>query len=176
MRWRVVSVVMFLVAIGLLAWAYPRLPTPMATKFTMAGEPLRWSSPGSFVLTVTVIAALINLAFLGGIPWLLERIGSTRFNVPNRDYWLSTPERRAEALRRLGPFLARSAVFANGVLLLSLHLVTQWNGLPVTFPIPASWTGPLLLGTVLGGVLVLLVWAFWDFRIPEPEHSRGRPG
>ncbi|MCA9736139.1 MAG: DUF1648 domain-containing protein [Gemmatimonadota bacterium] len=166
--WRWTAVAMLVGTLGLLAWVYPDLPDPMGTQFTFDGTPVRWTPRPQFIVAFGLVAALINLLFLGGIPEVLRRTGATRFNVPNRDYWLATPERRTEALRRMCPFLARSAVFANTLLLLCLHLVAQWNGARVLVRIPAALTGPLLLGTAGGGVFVLIVWAFHDFAVPAP--------
>ncbi len=166
MNWRSVGVLLCVAALGLLLWMAPQLPDPMASKFSLDGTATRWSSRAVFLITVVAVTGLLNVLFLGGIPRLLRNAPTPRFSVPNRRYWLATPERRRDALGRLDRYLCKSSVFANALILLSLHLVAQGNDVPVLFEIPPDVIGPLLVGTVLGGVLVLALWAQSDFAIP----------
>jgi len=169
MNWRATALFLFALAVGLVLWMYPQLPEPMASQFSFDGTPTRWTSRASFLATFITISVLLNAMFLGGIARLLNRVSKPRFNVPNKEYWLSTPERCSEALDRLHCYLCKAAVFANLLILLSLHLVAQGNGVPVVFEIPADAIGPLLLSSVGAGVLVLALWAQSDFAVPGKE-------
>ena len=175
MSMRALALFLFMCAVALMLWMFPRLPEPMASQFSFDGAPTRWTSRASFVTTFITISGMLNVMFLGGIASLLNRVSTPRFNVPNKEYWLSTPERCTEALDRLHCYLCKAAVFANLLILLSLHLVAQGNGVPVAFEIPPDAIGPLLLGTVGAGVLVLALWAQSDFAVPSGRDRVSRP-
>ena len=83
-------------------------------------------------------------------------------NVPNREYWLATPERRTQTCAKLTNMMA--AVFAgvNVMLILVFQYIVSVNLYgKSSFPI---WI-PFL---VVPGLLVFpLVWIFTAFRVPS---------
>jgi hypothetical protein len=60
------------------------------------------------------------------MPRLLRRIPARLINIPNREYWLA-PERRDEAMARIGATMSWFAVGIVALLVATLELVVRAN-------------------------------------------------
>ncbi|MEX0890589.1 MAG: DUF1648 domain-containing protein [Gemmatimonadota bacterium] len=124
---------------------YLTMPERPATHFALDGTPDGWMERGGFLVFMAVLVVGLNLL----LPALL-RLGPSALNVPHKAWWLETPARRQEMLRRGGVLMDLTLAYMNLVFLLAMHVVLQSNGAPVPIRLPGQVVLPLiLLGTVV---------------------------
>ncbi|RVT87872.1 hypothetical protein [Inhella crocodyli] len=109
------------------------------------------------ILTV-VMAVSPWIAGPGLLPWL-RRMESGGINMPNADYWFSG-ERRAESLRRMGPYLDAMGLLVLALLagMVALDLWHARQGQKVSDLISLSLVALFLIATALW--LMALMRAF----------------
>lgn len=165
MRWFFrVSVVVFLVALGFAAWAFPeRVPV----HFDATGRADRYEDKEFALLSLGGIG--IGLAVLF---WLLVRFfprGSLRsLNVPHRAYWM-----RQENRGRLRRMLADDLAFIGGATMLLMAGMLALTAVVADDPRPSlGVAGGLMLGlflvTVIGYVILM-----YTSRYRPPDDSSG---
>lgn len=132
------------------------LPERVPLHFAGSGEPDRWGSRAEAVLTFSLIGAGLAL-LLGGAAALMERLPlrSGLVNLPRKDWWLATPEREAEARRRLRADLygiaAVTMVFLVGVLGVTVAAARSDDP-------SLGWPFMVAVGLF---VAATVVWAIW---------------
>jgi uncharacterized membrane protein len=144
MRSRWLGFLIAAVALGISAWAYPRLPANVATHWTLAGEPDGYSSRLMAVLLVPAVVLLLS-----SLLWILPKLA-----------------RQGDSSGLIDAFrLILNTIF---LFLLAIHVVVIGNG--VGAPIRVGQLIPIGIGillVLLGGILVSeRVW-------PKP-HRTGR--
>jgi len=143
------------------ALAYHDLPDRIASSFDLNGNPREAGAKESFYLSWLVTIFVLN-AFVLILKPIFRWAPVSMINVPNREYWLATPERRTQTCAKLTNMMA--AVFAgvNVMLILVFQYIVSVNLYgKSSFPI---WI-PFL---VVPGLLVFpLVWIFTAFRVPS---------
>jgi uncharacterized membrane protein len=133
--------------LGYLALLAGSFPEHLATHFDFTGKPNGFQSKFQFLSTLLFMVFLINGLFL--IFFLfINRFPSSLINLPRKDYWFATPERKILAFERLRAVLALLGVFVNTVLLFTVHIIYQGNTQDPIFHIPIN-----------GGVIGILVCA-----------------
>jgi len=113
MRARLLLVLLYVAAIGQLAWIGSQMPDTVATHFDAAGHPNGGMTRAGMVGFQLMMLGITAAAFLG-LPVLLGRLSPTLVNIPNKEYWLA-PERRAASMAALQNWMA---VMGCGVVVL----------------------------------------------------------
>jgi len=132
------------------------LPTRVPLHFTGSGEPDRWGSRTEAVLTFGLIGAGLAL-LLGGSAALMDRLPlrSGTVNLPHKEWWLATPEREAEARRRLRADLygLAAAVMTFLTAAVVVTVATARSDDP-----SLGWPFMVAVGVFVVGVVL---WAIW---------------
>ncbi|HYL64553.1 MAG TPA: DUF1648 domain-containing protein [Candidatus Methylomirabilis sp.] len=154
---RIPRILFFAIALAAIAQClrdFPLLPERMASHFGASGMPNGWMTKTQFFMTfaVTLLPALL-VEF-----WVSRSIATkpdTKFNLPNKEYWLS-PERRAETFRYFESFFAWYGCVFLFVVVFAMGLAMRANlDTPPQLP-----TGPIvsvIVGFVLYNVVAILV-------------------
>lgn len=136
------------------------LPERVPLHFSGSGEPDRWGSRTEAVLTFGLIGAGLAL-LLGGSAALMGRLPlrSGIVNLPHKEWWLATPEREAEARRRLRTDMyglaAVTMAFLVGVL--GVTVATARSDDPnLGWPFMVA-VGVFVVGVVLGAIWMSVV-------------------
>ncbi len=114
---------------------------------------------------ITGILLIINAALYGSRtiktgPDYLDKV-----RIPNREYWVSTPETRLGLGVRLRDFFAIIGIWVNGVFFLTQGFIYEVNQ-------TKNFDPRMTLGFVVGiGLMMvpLLAATFWMFRVPKPD-------
>ncbi len=144
------------------AWgAYDQLPEQVPSHFDFHDQPNGYSSKGSFFRT-WLLAILVLNALVPGVRLLLSHVPASTINVPNREYWLATPERRTVVVSKMSNLMAFSIAGVNVMLLLIFRSIVSFaltghTGMPLWYPmliVPVIVVGPI-------------IYILRTFRIPE---------
>lgn len=155
-KWEGVWVAAFLAFLGYVAFTAGSLPDGLlATHFDISGNPNGFQPKASYLLSFISIHLAVNILFLALYAWI-DRIPPALVNLPRKDYWFSTPERKAEAFGRLRKTLGLSGAFLNLVFLFCHQLVVQSNNSNTLFRLPPNASLPILLGATVFFILSLL--------------------
>jgi serine/threonine-protein kinase len=143
-----------------LAGVWGQLPARMATHFNGRGQADGWMSRDGFTLFWFGMQLGV-LAVMWTIPLWLRPMPNHMINVPNRDYWLA-PERRSQALARLGRWGAWFTVGLTALMAAVLEQVLRANLAPAP---QLSGIYYLLVGFLV--FVALMLWRLYtDFRAP----------
>ena len=132
-----------------LSGIYSQLPPIVATHFDAAGNPNGYQTKGAFISSFLVAIGFSN-GLLGLFYFLMNKIPPERMNLPNKAFWLSTPENRALIQGKLRLSLTQVALFMNTALLFGEQVIYQQNVPAAGFHI-----------SILGGLIVILVLAIF---------------
>ncbi|MFT7626342.1 MAG: putative membrane protein [Myxococcota bacterium] len=134
------------VAQALLAWE--TLPERVASHFGGDGVPNGWMQREQFLGIWIGVTVLCNSCV--ALPAISMRTIPDLVSIPNRRFWLSTPERRVRATRVLTGTVAACIALTNLALYLAFEVVETHahTGKPVPFP------AGMVLG-LLGAILVV---------------------
>jgi len=148
--------------------AYHDLPDRMASSFDFNGNPREAGSKESFYLSWLITIFVMN-AFVLIMKPIFRWAPVSMINVPNREYWLATPERRTQSSLKLTNMMAAVFTCVNVMLILVFQYIVSVNlyGKP-SFPI---WI-PFLVVPVL--LVFPLVWIFAAFRVPSESKQAPR--
>lgn len=138
------------------------LPDRFAVHFDLNGVPNGWATKSSFISQFSFFVGIINIVLFGSF-FLLEKIPRGLINLPNKDYWFSTPEISKIGYLITRNILALTGIFVNIAFLFCTYLIFQESGGAV--PIPISVSG----GTfgILSGGLVLVVVIVSMAKVPS---------
>lgn len=165
------SVGIVLLGVLRVAMLWSELPTTVASHFGPSGEADAFMHGVSFLSVLGAITA-VTLVSLSAAPLWLRLVPPALVNVPHRDYWSSTPERRREARERVGHWTAWFGVPTMALLVIALELSLQANlaGEPLD-----NRLFLLALGAYGAVSFVLVVGLFRSLRPPEVEPIEVRP-
>lgn len=82
-----------IVVIGQAAFYYNDLPDKMATHFDIKGTPDGWDTKSDFFLIWISIIIMLNIMPIITCT-LFDKLPKWLYNIPNRDYWFDTEERK----------------------------------------------------------------------------------
>jgi uncharacterized membrane protein len=152
---------------GFVFGTYSYLPERVSSHFDAAGRPNGWMSRDATVefsvfLGIFLPIIMIGLTLLGGF------MPASMMNLPNRDYWLAPPQRRAMrwTLLRFGLWFAcLNVLFVTGI-----HGLVVLANLPGSIPQLSTFgialvAGGFIVSTVIWAVLLILYFK----RLPSPE-------
>jgi uncharacterized membrane protein len=148
-------------AIGVPLASYGSMPDRMASHFNFEGKADRYSSRDSFYRVWFIQIAIVNTMVLI-VGWLMQKLPASLINLPNKDYWLATPERRRECSYKTMGLVALIVACVNLFLVGLFQSVVDVNkGHTPSFPF---WL-PLLLLPLSG--IVALVYILRVFKVPR---------
>ena len=157
--------VLWIFILVLLLWqgwsAYHELPDRMPSHFNLQGQPDSFSSKESFLqtwfLALFALNALVPICRL-----VLGIVPPKMINVPNRSYWLTTPERRRQVAIKMTNLMGFVFTVVDIMFLVIFESIRSF-ALTGKASIPL-WAPMLLLPIVFAFPLVYL---FRTFRIPQ---------
>lgn len=136
----------------------------MASHFGLSGRPDAFMSKEWFFLIVAVGGGAAVAAVFAA-PALQRRLPPSLVNIPNRDYWLATEERREIAFGRMWAPLAWFGMATAAVLAVAVELAIRANLHQTNF---ANGVFMLFLGAYLVCAIAMFLWSKREFKIP-PE-------
>lgn len=140
------------------AWgAYDQLPEQVPSHFNFHDQPNSYSDKASFYRTWLLSILVLN-AMVPGIRLLLSKVPASTINVPNREYWLATPERRAEVVGKMSNLMAFSIAGVNIMLFLIFRAIVSY-ALTGHASIPL-WAPMLILPVIVVFPIVYILRAF----------------
>ncbi len=157
------SVGMVLALAVRVALVWSELPEPMASHFSGGGQPDAWMSKAGFFLAMALIGGG-SVAAVFAAPILVRVTPKRLVNLPNRDYWLATDERRAIAIDRLAGVMGWMGAATTGLLVIATELAVQANLERTRFD---DGTFLFFLGAYFVFVVAALAKMFRIFRIPK---------
>ena len=86
----------------------PQLPARMASHIDASGKANQWTDTATFLhsaLLFFTIGPAVMLAITGLSCLAIYKLPAALVNVPRKEYWLSSPERRGEAAMLLTQFM-----------------------------------------------------------------------
>lgn len=152
---------------------YPKLPERVAIHFDGSGKGDSFASKQTLVAMNVGITLGLFLLFTLTTLLIVGTLSSSNkdcqrcVNMPNKDYWLATPENRFRAMEVLGSMNLFLGAASTLFMLALSSLVYQANISNSVAP-TLSWAFWLLLGAYLAGNIAIIVWAVV---IMKPEDS-----
>jgi uncharacterized membrane protein len=153
----------FILAMVYLAVLWNCLPERIASHFDFNWRPNGYATKESFLTVFMTISVAVNLLFLV-MGFITTRLPKELVNIPNKEFWLSTPERTAELDNRLGIIPCSIGAFVNLVLCMTQQMVYQANVTDPLFRLPAMILFP---GFLIGGLLLLVLILWLGFAPPK---------
>ncbi len=149
------------------AMYYNELPDQLATSFDLQNNPDGYSSKEQFLILWVALILFINgiMHFITSVVW---RIAPTRFNVPNRTYWLSTEENRKFAREKVSIGMKLIATTCNLLLMSVFYLIYTFN-----VQGKAPFDSMLVMGGFVLLMLAIVAYFLSSFRLPP--QSSGNP-
>lgn len=136
------------------------LPERIATHFAADGHPNGFMTRGAYLIVMCLMAVGVPALILLGVSGALRR-GSTRVQIPDREYWLA-PERREATIEWLRLHAARLATGACAFAFAVHVALIRANSLVPPRLDPVVSTG--LLAGSFGAVLIWVYLLAWRFR------------
>jgi uncharacterized membrane protein len=156
--------IMFILFVGYMALTAGLLPEgQIASHFDFEGKPNGSQNKTAYLIFMLAAAVLLNCLFLALYRWI-DRVPSELINIPKKDYWFSTPERKLEAFQKLRGVLSLSGAFLNGVFLFCQQLVYQENAAQPFIRIPMDSAVWFLLALVIAFIFTI-------FRMTSPSEK-----
>lgn len=158
-----------IVAIAQAALAYPEFGERIASHFDGRGRANGYQSKAGFygVWFFSLAIANVWVPFLGP---LMRRTPARWVNLPNKEYWLATPERLAFAVDAIRATLC-AILFATNLLLVAVFEQVKAFDRGEGF----RMSGGGFVGFTIATVLFGIVYPYIALRVP-PEGSRGARG
>ena len=137
--------------------SYWKLPDRMATHFNLSGMPNGWSDKDNFFMLWYLMLIGINLMFY--VPSLfMHKIPPSLVNLPNKQYWFETEERKKIAMTKIRNLLFITMLIVNIYFGLIFETITRGNT-PSKHQINPVWLfAPM--GTMLAITIIYLLFAF----------------
>lgn len=106
--------------------SYAKLPERMATHFNGSGRPDGWSNRDSFYLTFYAILLGLNL-MLYVMSRFMHRIPPSMVNMPNKQYWFATEERKKVAMDKTRDLLFIVLLMMNVYFAILFEAIARTN-------------------------------------------------
>lgn len=133
---------------------YPELPSSMASHFDSAGHPDSYAPKTQFIAIWYLLIVFLNIWVL--LPRILmKKLPPEFINVPNKAYWLASPERRAELGRVISTVLEIIFIAVNILMLYAFYYTVMVNlGRPPAFSI--GWMIMVVLAIVALSIFYMM--------------------
>lgn len=115
-----------LIGIALAVGYHGHLPETVATHFGSGGRANGWMSRDAQTLFMIGLFLLMS-GFMAAMGLIVKRVNPRFVNLPRKDYWFATPERREEIGRRMSIWGEVFGVAMNGFFIGLQHLVYLAN-------------------------------------------------
>lgn len=126
-NWPVLLTLGIAVALGLRIWSvWSQLPDTMGSHFGISGRADSFMSKESFFVVMVLIGGGSIATVFAARIWI-RRLPPSLVNLPNRDYWLATDERRETAIGRIGSLLDWTGMATAALLALAIELAMRAN-------------------------------------------------
>ena len=112
--------------LGHLAWTAGSLPDYLAVHFDVVGRPNGFQGKASFLESFIFFVLFINGLFGLACFWM-GRLPENLIHIPRKDYWFSTPERKAIALGKITGIFLLIGAFSNVAFLFAVQVIYQEN-------------------------------------------------
>ncbi len=146
-------------------FAYKQLPDWMATHFDTSWKANAFSSKDAFFKTWYLIIFFTNGLFCL-MPFLISRTPKSMINVPNKDYWFSTEERKKECFEKIQAMLFAIAFGMNITMGFVIEIIVRIsNGRGADF---SYW---FVLIFAMGIPIFAIGYALLSFRKPKTCYS-----
>src|SRR5580658_8066152 len=100
----------FIVMVGYLMFIEDSLPERLAVHFDISGNPNGFQSKSTFITAFYCFTFFINGLFLV-LFWAIEKLPSGSINIPWKEYWFATEERKVLAFEKLRAVLGLAGIF-----------------------------------------------------------------
>jgi len=134
----------FVAMVGYLIFIESSLPERLAVHFDISGNPNGFQSKSIFITTFLCFIFFINGLFLG-LFFLIDRFPSQLINIPWKNYWFATEERKVQAYVKLKAVQGLTGIFVCATFLITEQIIYQANVVNPWFAFPIN-----------GGVIVIL--------------------
>jgi uncharacterized membrane protein len=162
--------VFFLFFVLMLVLVVPALPDHLATHFDFNGNPNGYQEKSAYLSAMVVLGAVVNSLFFA-LYHVLGRIPEKWINLPRKDFWFATQERKAFVMERLKVSLLLPGVITNFVLGLVQQAIYQSNVPHPLVQLPMGFL-PFVIGVV---IILVVVVSIVLTRLPRPEEFDGTP-
>jgi len=136
-----------------------------ATHWDGADRPNGYSTRGG--LYAIWIAVLLSLnVWIPAIGWLMRILPRSLINLPNKDYWLSTPELAKQAAERMAGYMAVIMGVSNVYMFHILGQVVA-NAQPEPNRVPMDFSIGLFIGYIAFICIISIGLILWTFRAPR---------
>lgn len=143
---------------------YGSLPERIATHFDAVGKPNGFQVKGDFLASFLPFILLAN-GIIGALTFSMGSVPTRFINIPRRDYWLATEERKKELFGKLRATTCLLGLFLNATFLFTLHVIYQANT-------PNPWLRlpfPGGLAVILACLVSVVIFAIIILRPPSVE-------
>ncbi len=108
------------------ALVWSELPETMASHFGAGGRPNDYMSKVPFFWLLAASAGG-SVAIVFAAAGMLKRLPARWINIPNRDYWLATDERREVAMNRIAAPMAWIGLLTAALLAVAVEFTIEAN-------------------------------------------------
>ena len=147
------------------ALSYGDLPEQIAVHFNLEGVPDRFEDKATFhqiFIPVSLFAVLFSTILL---PWVVSKFPQSWTNIPNKDYWFATPERRAEVKKFQDTVISTSGLYLISVLFLAYVSIVDVNTDPLV-DIPIMVFVAAIIAMTIVYIILMIVWLLRFSRRP----------
>lgn len=162
--------VFFLLFAVMLAFVIPSLPDHLATHFDFNGNPNGYQEKSAYLTAMVTLGLVVNGLFFI-LFHVMGHIPEKFINLPRKDFWFATPERKAFIMERLKVSLLLPGIVTNFVLCMAQQAIYQSNVQHPVIEFPMGML-PFLIGVI---IIVVVVFSIVLMRLPKPEEFEGHP-
>lgn len=151
------------------AMVYNELPDRLATSFDLQSNPNGFETKDQFLILWVCLIVFINgvMHVITSVVW---RFAPTKFNVPNRSYWLSTEANRKIVQEKVSTGMKLIATACNLLLMAIFHLIYIFNT-QGRAPFDAMW----VMGAFVVVMFAVIVYFLSSFRMPSKTRTNTNP-
>lgn len=147
----------FLAMVGYLFFIQSDLPDRLAVHFDINGNPNGFQTKEVFMNTFLTFVTLMNMAFLAAF-WGIQYLPTALINIPWKQYWFATNERKVAAFDKLRAVMGLVGVFICSMFLFTEQIIYQANAKDAWFTIPINaGVGVILVFSLFLIVLIFII-------------------
>jgi uncharacterized membrane protein len=147
----------FLAMAGYLFFIESDLPDRLAVHFDINGNPNGFQSKDVFMNTFLTFIILTNVAFLAAFLGI-QYLPTTLINIPWKQYWFATDERKIVAFEKLRSAMGLVGIFICLMFLFTEQIIYQANTKDPWFTVPINaGTGVVLVFSLFLIVLIFII-------------------
>ena len=164
-----INLIATVVAIALAVASGLDLPDRIPVHFDLNGVPDGWTAKWRFVASLVGMLVLMQAWLRWVVPVLMRRTPARFLSLPNRQFWTATPERRAEAARRIVDVMDWTGGFIAVTTLFVLNMVRQAAETPPYVYIAPRNQVWVLIAVIGAFTVILMTAAVREFEVPRGQ-------